>query len=116
MSATFHVVRTRHLKAATKRTPAEVVVRAAKLFHRGVICPTEAWNLINDATSDLDVVVLLDGLESSDQELVRGIHKERPESLRHLAASREDSHFPALLHWCKRPSNPLLDEGLPEHC
>ena len=77
-----------------------MVVHAARLFHRGIICPTETWNVINDATADVDIVALLDGLDAVDRDAVRGIHNERPESLKHLAATRDDSHFPSLLRWC----------------
>ncbi len=84
------------------RSPPEMVVHAARLFHRGIICPTETWNVINDATANVDIVAILDGLDPVARDAVRGIHDERPESLEHLAATRDDSHFPSLLQWCLR--------------
>lgn len=83
------------------RTPSEIVVRAAKLYHHGVICPAESWHIINDATISLDVRALLNGLSESDQELIRRVHVERPLSLESLAESMAtEGHYGTLLDWC----------------
>ena len=42
------------------RTRPEAVVFAAKLYHSGVVCPSEAWRMINDAVGDLELPTLLD--------------------------------------------------------
>ena len=83
-----------------ERTPSESVVHAAKLYHDHVICPSESWRAINDATQGLDLISLLNDLDSSDQELVRKIYLERPLSLQGLAESYIDSQFPVILKWC----------------
>jgi len=83
-----------------ERTPPETVVHAAKLYHDRVICPSESWRAINDATQELDLISLLNDLDSSEQELIRTIHLERPLSLENLAESDPDSQFPAMLKWC----------------
>ena len=83
-----------------ERTPSEFVVHVARLFHRGVICPTETWNQIHDATVGLNAVALFDKLDEPQQTLVRGIYLERPESLENLARSKVGSQFSAMLDWC----------------
>ena len=83
-----------------ERTPMEHVIHVARLYHRGVICPTETWNVIYDGTEHLDVVALFRELADDEQDLVRGIHRERPGSLENLAHSKPDSQFPAMLAWC----------------
>ena len=83
-----------------ERTPSEFVVHVARLFHRGVICPTETWHQIHGATEDLNAVALFDKLDEPQQTLVRGIHLERPESLENLARSSVGSQFSAMLDWC----------------
>ncbi|MEM7313841.1 MAG: hypothetical protein AAF497_11885 [Planctomycetota bacterium] len=87
----------------TDRTSAEAVVHAATLFHRGVICPSEAWRAIYDATDATDVVAILDGLGDVGRSLVSGIHRERPKSLKCLAES--DTGFQAMLDWCTANTN-----------
>lgn len=82
----------------TETAYADFVVRMSKLFHRGIICPSEAWNQIGEATSIERLMLILDSLPQSDQEAVRGIHRKRPESLTHLAAN--DSRFQVILDWC----------------
>ena len=82
------------------RTPSELVVSAATLYHRGIICPAESWHLINDAIVDMDVRALLNALPNDDQELVRSIHCERPLSLESLAEDITDEHYQTLLDWC----------------
>ena len=78
----------------------EHVIHVARLYHRGVICPTETWNVIYDGTKHLDVVALFRALADDEQDLVHGIHRERPGSLENLAKSNPDSQFPAMLDWC----------------
>lgn len=83
------------------RTPSEFVVHVARLYHRGVVGPTEAWSQIEDAITELDAVALFDGLDVAEQSILRGMHLERPESLRELAKSKRDLQFPAMLDWCE---------------
>ena len=83
-----------------ERTPSEIVVHVARLYHRGVICPTETWNQIHAAIVDLDAVSLFNELDEHEQALMRGIHLERPESLENLANSNSDSQFSAMIDWC----------------
>lgn len=94
------VVCPRPIRLTPERTPSEFIVHVARLYHRGVICPTETWNQIQDATADLNAVALFDELDEPQQTLVRGIHLERPESLENLAKSNADSQFAAMLNWC----------------
>jgi hypothetical protein len=82
------------------RTPAELVVHAAKLCDRGVICPAESWHIISDATAELEVRVLLNTLSHGDQQLVRRNYSCRPLSLEVLAQSYADANYAALLEWC----------------
>jgi len=78
----------------------EFIIHIARLYHRGIICPTEAWQTIAEANRD--VVRLLDSLKPIEQELIRRIHDDRPESLLGLAnrASRDEG-FKAMLSWCR---------------
>ena len=90
----------RSLCLAPERTLPEFVVHVARLYHLGVICPTETWNQIHDATANLDAIALFNGLGDAERALIRGIHLERPGSLENLAKSSTDSQFPAMLDWC----------------
>ena len=85
---------------STQRNPFEFVVHVARLYHRGVICPTEAWNQIHDATENHDAIALFNQLNENEQELIREIHLECPDSLEGLATSATGSRFPAMLDWC----------------
>ncbi|MCA9212028.1 MAG: hypothetical protein KDB27_03110 [Planctomycetales bacterium] len=93
---------------STQRNPFEFVVHVAQLYHRGVICPTEAWNQIHDATDDHDAIALFNQLNENGQELIREIHLERPESLEGLATAATGSRFPAMLDWCLAGANPRV--------
>ncbi len=72
----------------------------AMLGQRGILCPTECWRQINDATAEIGLVPLLDSLSRRQQLVIKANHLERPGSLEHLAASETNSHYPALLKWC----------------
>ena len=65
-----------------------------------MICPTETWNQIHDATADLGAIALFNALDDAEQALIRGIHLERPGSLENLAKSNSDSQFPSILNRC----------------
>ena len=68
---TYHLKLASSSKMNHERTPPETVVDAAKLYHDRVICPSESWRAINDATLELDLISLLNDLNSSEQELIR---------------------------------------------
>ena len=87
------------------RSPKESVLHFAKLFHRGVICPTETWNKIFEETENSDVVAVLNSLDPEEQMLIRGIHRERPNSLACLAEKNPETNFPLIRDWIESHSS-----------
>ena len=77
----------------------------AKLFHRGIICPSETWRQIHDVDASSSITAIFDALDDAGRALVLGIHRERPNSLNFLSEAEPESKFPAMLEWCNTNAN-----------
>jgi hypothetical protein len=84
-------------------SPVQSIVRAANLYHRGIICPGETWNQILDAVGGAEVGPILGQLTLDEQRSVKAIYSDRPRSLSFLAESRpaSESQVTDLLRWCE---------------
>jgi hypothetical protein len=88
------------------KTPAQRIVQAAKLYHRGILGPGETWNQILEAIGESEVGPLLCQLTPDEQRSVKAVHSERPESL----TARQNCRPPIkatvadLLRWCEEPA------------
>jgi hypothetical protein len=88
-------------------TPDRFVVRVAGLYHRGVICPSEAWNQIATAIDESPVKEFLAQLSTEERQSLLRLYDERPLSLAHLAEKYDSpkEQFLNLLRWCGAGKN-----------
>lgn len=84
-------------------TPEKVIHKQMRLYHRGIICPTAAWNVIGDVLKSAARCGCDVNLPTKTIELLRRCNQERPESFEWVA-----ENIPAL-----QELRPLLREEIP---
>jgi ATP-dependent Clp protease protease subunit len=94
------IVRCQRLLAELE-TPAQAIVRRAELYHRGIICAGEVWSSILEAVGEANTNQALNQLTPEEQQSVRAIHLNSPESLRSLARRHRVPQADNLLRWCE---------------
>ena len=90
-----------------ERTPPEQVAHLVRLFHRGIICPSEMWRQIADTLRPDNVTDILDSLpdETKEQLLVAWIDRPPAAYIAQPGTYSEAAEYQAvcvpIVRWCE---------------